>query len=381
MRLLSRHCDFLRTNKSMKALVEPYLFEEVNLTYSLNTEYGDCVQRHVIKPQGQHIRVIRAYLDSGSPAISLDNIGGEPEPYRHLVQASLLAEILAACPNVHSLGLYYHHWDIDFTPVTEKILPLIENGTLTALGIYSVPIMLSPLTWSVFYVNGGTSGPIQLLNEITASGISNLKAFDFVAEWMPRETYAALQASPTFAHLTSLSVRYAFRHVLLWVNDTAKRLSAWAPRTRLTRLQLINCQTVYAPDIPVIVGIFDALEELIVSTCGHGDDVIPSRRSTGWSTYPDALWKRKAALREFGIEHMSQWEILALGVIPALTVICANVRPDSMLRALEEDGELFPGMKVLRVLPRKGLEIEMTKMEVWIRNITDLKIRMKGGWI
>lgn len=349
------------TNKAMNTLVEPYLFEEVNMFFDQNPGYGKCVQAHVTKPQGKHVRVIRANVDSALATLFLgidEEEGGEGGEglYWPLMWVTFLANVIADCPNVRSLGLYHHHWETDFTPITEKIIPLIEKGTLVSLGIYSLQIMRRSSIWPANFVDRGTSGPIKLLNEVAASVVSNLKALDIVEEWMPCETYAALQVSPAFAQLTSLTVRYAFRHNILWVSDTAERLGAWTPRMRLTRLQLISCQTVYAPDIPILVGLFETLEELLVSTCGHGDDVIPPRRSPGWSAQPDALWKRKVTLKEFVIEHMSRWEILALGIIPSLTVVCANVWPAEMLNALEEDGELFPATKLLRVLPNKVLQ-------------------------
>ncbi|KIM30124.1 hypothetical protein M408DRAFT_101431 [Serendipita vermifera MAFF 305830] len=338
------------TNKAMNILAQPYLFQEVNLLYNLSSKRGQSVQKYVIEPHGAHVRVIRMDIDAERGPV-LDEMDIEQDPQEPSSQVKSMAAILAACPNVGSLGLFYRRWNTDFAPITDKVMKMIERGSLVALGVYSLQVTDNP--WAVMFINGGKCGSIEFLNTISTVSTPNLKALDIVNEWMPPETYAHLQKSPAFAQLSSLTVRYAFRHALLWVPDPAKRLSGWAPRAHLTRLQLISCQTAYAPDIPILVGLFEALEELLVSTCGYREDVIPPPRSTGWSAYPDALWKRKTALKEFVIEHMDRWEILALGVIPAQTVICANVQPGAMLKALEEDKELFPGIKVLRVLPNR----------------------------
>lgn len=260
-----------------------------------------------------------------------------------------VARIISTCVNLKSLGLYYIEWNTNYNPINVVVMNLLENHKLDTLGMYGRPV-LGDWGFSI-PLSGWTAGPTEIINLIAASTKASmaLKKLDIVTEWMSKETYALLQSSP-FPNLESLTVRYSFRHAELWSNDPAER-NKWCPCTSLVRLQLINCQTAYSPEIPLMVQQFENLQELLVSTCGYSGDIIPPRRGPGWSKEPGALCRNRKPLRIFTIEHMTEWEILALGTIPTLTLVSANVRREDLIRSLELDSELFPGMTVLRVLP------------------------------
>jgi hypothetical protein len=260
-----------------------------------------------------------------------------------------VAGIISTCLNLKSLGLYYADWQTDYNPINAAVVNLLEDHKLDTIGIYGRAVLGD---WGFSIPRGGwILGPTETIHRIAASTKASmaLKRLDIVTEWMSKETYALLQASP-FPNLDSLTVRYSFRHAELWSYDPAER-NKWRPGTSLVRLQLINCQTAYSPEIPLMVQQFENLQELLVSTCGYSGDIIPPRRGPGWSREPGALCRNRKPLRVFTIEHMAEWEVLGLGTIPTMTLVSANVRREHLLRALEVDSELFPGMTVLSVLP------------------------------
>ena len=305
------------------------------------------VHEHIISRHARHVQVIRAnigeegqYINRWRDVFSME-VGIEADPL-------VVVDIISRCQNLRSLGVYYTSWHADFEPLTKAVVELCGKK-LKHLGVYSRIVLDNH--WSLGITDGGMQGPMKMLSAVSST---RLKALDVVTEWMPREMYDVLQSS-TFGDLERLNIRYSLRHHLLWSNDPSTR-NKWSPRTNLVSLQLINCQTAYAPDIPVMVRLFESLEELLVSTCGHRSDVVPPPRKSGWSGEDTALCRVHRPLRTFIIEHMGAWEILALGVIPAEVVICANVRANDIVEALTLDEDIFPGIKVLRVLPEKGEE-------------------------
>jgi hypothetical protein len=90
----------------------------------------------------------------------------------------------------------------------------------------------------------------------------------------------------------------------------------------------------------------------MISTCGDDSDVIPPPHPHDWSEKSYALCKIRPPLDVFHIEHMENWEIMALGVIPTKVLIVTTVKQYHLLSCLTEDPKLFPGIKVLRLAPR-----------------------------
>ena len=331
-------------------LVEPYLFKELNLLSGLSSIRARILHAHIISRHARHIQVIRANIGdegqyiNGRDFVSVMEEGMEANPL-------VVADIISRCKNLRSLGVYYTAWHTDFEPLAKVVVELCGKK-LQYFGVYSRMVLDDH--WSLGMTGNGMQGPMKLLSAISSTG---LKALDVATEWMPREMYDVLQSS-AFGQLERLNIRYSLRYRLLWSEDSSAR-NKWSPRTDLVSLQLIRCQAVYAPDIPIIVRIFTNLEELLVSMCGHQSDVVPPTRKRGWSGEDGALCRVRRPLRIFIIEHMEAWEMLALGVIPVHVVICANVvRTNEMdiVEALKLDEELFPSMKVLRLLPEKGEE-------------------------
>lgn len=271
-----------------------------------------------------------------------------------------VAEVISTCVNLKALGLYHIEWDTNFEPINVVTMKLLEDHKLSTIGIYDRAVVNDGWLYPWFRPkDGGIVGPTEILHQIAASERASkaLKKLDIATQWMSKETYTLLQSSP-FPNLESLTVRYAFRWKELWVVDPMER-NKWRPSIHLIRLQLINCQTAYSPEIPLMVLQFENLEELMVSTCGYRKDVIPPRRSPGWSHERNALCRIRRPLRILLFEHMGLWEILGFGTIPTLTLVSANVKREELIGALEQDSELFPGMTLLRVLPDRMVRYNM----------------------
>ena len=317
------------------------MFRDQNLLYSWSRVDIETVDRCRIRPRWEHIQVLRVHVDEGR---SLTIYGdGHTE---------LVAKIISTCLNLKTLGLYYSDWHSNFHPINKVVVNLLEKCELNTFGIYG-SVVLNDGTGNANATpcSGTISGPTEVLHDIAASEKASraLKKLDIVTEWMGKPTYALLQSSP-FPNLESLTVRHSFRHSELWNEDPAER-NKWSPSANLVCLRLINCQTAYSPDIPLMVRQFEHLQELMVSTCGYGEDFIPAPRTDDWSADRDALCQVRKPLRIFALEHMMEWEILALGTIPTTTLVSTNVQREDLINALEFDPMLFPGLRVLHVLP------------------------------
>jgi hypothetical protein len=350
------------------------LFRDVNLLYNWSKISIGSIEKNRIKPHWPYIRALRIYVDGGSRTVFWESDTND------------IARIISTCVNLKSLGLYYADWQTDYKPINIAVMNLLEDHKLDTIGIYGRAVLGD---WIFSKPQGGwTVGPMEILHKIAASTKASmaLKKLDIVTEWMSKETYALLQSSP-FPNLESLTVLSSFRHAELWSHDAAER-NKWCPATRLVRLQLINCKTAYSPEIPLMVQQFENLQELLVSASGYNGDIIPPRRRPGWSRETGALCRNRKPLRIFSIEHTSEREILTLGTIPTVTLVSSNVRRENLLRALEVDSELFPGMAVLSVLPDRlvhigdpdewGQESEDEETEAVVALIEEKKKRLEA---
>lgn len=261
-------------------------------------------------------------------------------------QEASIAGILTVCKNLTSLALYYYNTDAEIVKIAAETLKLIEKHRLVQLGIYSLPVLWQP------YEQGITvpRGVIGLLDSICSSELarSKLVVLDIVIESVPLSTWGDIRTYLT--SLRSLTIRRALRQYLGRVWDPEERLK-WAANPYLTKLQLINCQPAYAPHIPHVVRHFPALRELMISTCGDDSDIPPPPLPSGWNTRSDALCKTRSPLDSFHIEHMEDWEIKALGVIPTRVLVVTTVKRYHLLSCLKEEPNLFPGITVLRLTP------------------------------
>lgn len=239
----------------------------------------------------------------------------------------------------------------DIPPV---VISLLERGTIHSLGIYSLMVVQRRLGyWDWNYLD--PSDAYHLLDGVAYSpkAAASIKRLDLAWETTPRHTYDLIRSN--FINLRSLSVRRAFR---VWAFDDRQlgrlweegQAQKWKPYANLTTLNLIDCSNAYAPHIPKLVRLFNSLRHLLVSTCGYSTDREASP-DADWHSTTNALWKVHQPLVTFHVEHMLDWEILALGVLPTITLIASNLYTGHLANALNEDEQIFPGLRHLSIEP------------------------------
>jgi hypothetical protein len=87
----------------------------------------------------------------------------------------------------------------------------------------------------------------------------------------------------------------------------------------------------------------------------------------GWHTLPDALCAVRKPLTTFHIEHMTTWEIIALGVIPARRMILSNIMRGDFMGAIRDDKELFPRLETLSIVPSVNSTPPKGGLGTWYR--------------
>jgi hypothetical protein len=324
------------TNRFFNAACIPYIFQELNI---LDRE---ALNLEVILKHAQHIRTARILIDPPLPDKELRS------------HQSSIEQILSACSGITSLGCYYQMHKSSWGGIPPVVVSLLERGTIQSLGIYSLMVVQRGLGyWDWNYIDPAAA--YQLLDSVASSpkATASIKRLDIAWETMPQHTYDLVRSN--FINIRSLSVRRAFR---VWAFDDRElgRLwdegqpHKWKPYANLTTLNLIDCSNAYAPHIPKLVRLFDSLRHLLVSTCGYSTDK-QAYPDTDWHSTTNALWKVRPSLVTFHMEHMLDWEILALGIIPTRILITSNLHTGHLAHAFNQDQRIFPGLQHLSLEP------------------------------
>jgi hypothetical protein len=274
-------------------------------------------------------------------------------------QSMNVASILRECRNLTSLALYYRHAEVQTVPIRRAVISLLTSGRLSSLGVYSSNVLGDPTGRDL--VTGIVAGVIHLLDGIarSESAQQSLRVLDIVADCIPTETFDLIRSN--FTSLTSLTLRRVVQQPWyvsrIWDVDQQPK---WHPYPNLTRLQLCNLEPGHSSHIPHLVRHFTALKQLKISACGTDGGFTRNSRRPGWSRLPDALCNNHPTLSTFHVEHMDDWEIYELGVIPATILVVTTVRKDHLLRSFLKDAEIFPCLRVLRLAPlptNRGVEL------------------------
>jgi hypothetical protein len=321
----------------------PHLFRTVNLI-----ERDPEPSLLVPIQYGQHIRSLRILIDPFIQVTStMDEqweISRKQDEYHYAV-----ARLLRASPNLESIALYYRSSEAEMPIIAQEIALQMKRGVIHSLGIYSVLVIQQDIgDWA--WNNMSAHPATELFTEFMANPAltTSLTGLDIAITSMSQGVYDFVRTH--FQSLETLTLRRGLRVHLgrLWDPDQRDK---WQPKPNLTRLHLIDCLSAYAPHIPELVRHFDSLKYLTVSTCGSWEDEYPPMRPRGWHTRRDALCAVRKPLELFHIEHMTTWEIAALGVIPAKRVILSNMARGDFMRAIRDDTELFPCLETLSVVP------------------------------
>lgn len=329
-----------RTNRYLSRLCLPFIYHDLNLirrNSRMDTETVHRLSYFVLSPYWSHIRVVRAFVDAPNAPVHV-NAGIE----------STLAKFLEVCQSITTLGLYYHDTEVQIPNITAATVQLMKNGQLSSIGIYSLEIINASYEPSGY--REALTGPIELISAIAKSPRARkaIRRLDIVAPWIHEETWDLIRSEMT--SLESMTIRRALRKTLkrVWEVDQQAK---WTHNSNLTHLHLLNCQPACATHIPSLVGHFTSLKELTVSTCGQTGDAGSAPREAGWSKHPTALCNMRKPLEIFHVEHMEDWEIQPMGVIPTKTLIVTNVRTNHLFHSFRDDKELFPQVKLIRISP------------------------------
>jgi hypothetical protein len=221
---------------------------------------------------------------------------------------------------------------------------LATQGSVSSLGIGSLRV-----------VRGGY-GPYGTVPDGIRTLLSSLipllhltptiRHLEIACESLTPEMYTSIRSNVTGVHSLTFGGCLDRKLEDIWSFGPTNQ---WAVNTNLTHLRLIHCQSAYPPHIPELVRHFSSLRHLLVTTCGDFGDVRTVPQRDGWSREPNALWRQRPPLDVFHIEHMLEWEILAMGTIPTKTVIATSIRPGELGRSFITDPDIFPGLTLLRI--------------------------------
>ncbi|CAG8597726.1 7181_t:CDS:2 [Acaulospora colombiana] len=288
-----------QVNRRLNDLCIPFLFHDLNLLdNTLITE-----EAALVLPYVKHVRSIRLLVDPICFKL--------PEPEAVSAYQQSVSAIVQQCRNATSVALYYNNYTVQTEHFENELTNLMKQGKSRGLA----------------------SQPPPKGNYHDARSNSILET----AGYSDREDFFRC------IHKSS--------RICLWpylpANTTRSPNFAW------TSLGIL------VTDVPKMVGHFQALQYLIVSTCGDDDDIVPPYRPSGWSHLPDALCKRRPPLEEFHIEHMLNWEIMAMGTIPTKKVIGSNLAKGHIAEVFETDPEIFPGLRIEKICEKR--ELKLTK--------------------
>jgi hypothetical protein len=267
-----------------------------------------------------------------------------------LEQSTNVAYIIGECRNLTTLALYYRHAGVQTNFIRRAVFSLLKNGRLTSLGVYSSNLLRD--IGGRDTLTGMVTSVVTLLEGIALyePAQRSLRVLDVVADYIPTNTFDLIRSN--FTSLTSLTLRRVVRAPWyvsrIWDVD---QQSKWHSYPNLTRLQLSNIEPGHAAHIPPLVRHFAALKELKISACGTSDNFVRSSRTPGWSRFPDALCNTRSPLTIFHVEHMDDWEIYELGVIPTVVLMVTTVKKGHLIGSFHKDIEIFPALRVLRLAP------------------------------
>jgi hypothetical protein len=358
-----------RVNKQFEELCTPLLYQELNFLSSGIT--SQSIHYFVAANYGQHVRTLRILINGIARQVPEESI----------------VRILGYCPSITSLGLYFNsiHSPTDFklsSIIPDTVIKMIKEGKLDGIGFYSSKVVQDNLV----YKDVPFARP--LFDEIARSESATLlKRLDIALPRVPATTRELICSK--FTSLQSLTVRKALRHLdgSIWSGGCC---TIWASYGNLTSLQLIGCTSVYPPDVPELVQHFTSLQHLLVSACGDPSDVEPPPRPEGWSFMRTGWWHHRRPLKCLHLEHMIQWEILAMGTIPVEELIAVSLVATHLSSSFSVDPEIYPRLRVLRA---ESLETgfgnsynreKEKKVAPGLQEICDkraIELRRDGKWI
>jgi hypothetical protein len=269
-----------------------------------------------------------------------------------------LARILSLCHNIQSISINYwgnRHGAPPYTPasLTATILSSIQNGNLRSIGFYC---------YTTNWIGGRTSPgntDYNLLYEIVTSERAQfIKHLDLFTSIEKAETFELIRTRLT--GLETLTMRDTLGEPI-WVTDSTIEKPYWALYSNLRSLKLIGCYNVNPFHIPELFRHFRSLEHLLIAQSRGRNGPVVHNRQRGWSSVPEGWWNQRTPLKSLHIEHVYDWEVLAMGTIPTTELTAVRLCYTNASIVFKHDEELFPHLKTLCLEPfsedriRKGL--------------------------
>jgi hypothetical protein len=277
-------------------------------------------------PHALHIRTL--YIWGGSPGTG----NSEAREECHI-------KLLQGCVNLTALGIYFNaaHSSRQCIKLQNMVLSLIIKGQLASLGLY---------TYNVYpndYISHCEHNAHSILQAIAGSETARfgLKSLYLCVHSALPETQALIQTR--FPNLQTLEFERSFERQI-YRHEADK----WKGLGSLTRLHFHDCSGITASDIPILVALFPVLKELLVTDLPYPkSEHFRERYPVGWHLVPNALCNLHQRLESIFIDNSDTEQIKFIGVIPTRMLTIKTRLLDSLLSALKEDVNLFPGIKLL----------------------------------
>ncbi|KAG8761670.1 hypothetical protein FRC14_000054 [Serendipita sp. 396] len=265
--------------------------------------------------------------------------------------------VLKACTHITALVVNYEcsyvgedmELPTSSPPISTTIASMLKSGQLKTLALSATGMGIQGAAGEE-----ATIGPLSLLWKIKEQAM----ALD-----NDQKIHLAAYRSAMPKHSVDQEASYDRYY------EVPRDLLPYFPPSNLISLQLMGSGGVHSPYIPDLVLHCPQLEYLFVSECGDDIGLPPVTRDRGWSEHKDALWRRRQPLKELHAEHMLAWEMIAMGTIPARTVILTSLVQDDMQNSFLRDPEIFPCMEHLHYesvddMPSGGEDIRNRFQEV-----------------
>ncbi|KIM29991.1 hypothetical protein M408DRAFT_99847 [Serendipita vermifera MAFF 305830] len=333
------------------AICTPLLYQELDLDILHRHTYEDLktILQLIASTYGKYVRSVRIHIGKGHITSYTD--------YQWSSITGIMAAILSKCTNATTVAIYYRDGkEGDFGKLGNEIVRLVEANQVVAFGLFSMTIMRRPYSGNGEQKLQDTDAPMRMLEQLLGSetACQALQRLDLVMENISPPLFNLISSECT--SLQSLTVRRSLRN-----RDRVIFISGqvWAPNDNLTSLKLMSCTPTYPPHILLLVQHFEGLKELVWANCGYQEKValLPQ---FDWSKQPAFQpLIRERPLENLVLEHALEWDLVILGTIPAETVTVASLDELRLVRSMRRCAQMFPGVKVLRVLP-KDLENQET---------------------
>jgi hypothetical protein len=250
---------------------------------------------------------------------------------------------LLECVNLTTLALCFQslHLEGEWTRLQDAVVTLMTQGKLTSLVFCNYEVYIP--RFGQHQNHESRVHPILRTVANSNAAQSRLKSLHLALSMTSPETDALVRLS--FPNLESLIIGKTSKE-----RPRLGEVNGWQRLNSLTRLELHRSSGIETGDVPNLVALFPALRELVVSgLSSRRYDDFSSQYPEGWHLLPNALCNTHRPLEWIHIDNAyNTYPMEFIGVIPTNVLIITDAELDDLVRELEYNVHLFPGMQVLR---------------------------------